>query len=77
MSTHLVVKWPHVLSSVVLVGTGLGQVYYFFFINGSGDVASQDAVARLVVRTDWGLTLPTVVLQPVAVIFLMVNKPAL
>ena len=40
MTTYLVVKWLHILSSVVLVGTGFGSAYYFFFINRSGDVES-------------------------------------
>ena len=64
MSAYLFVKWLHVISSVVLVGTGLGSAYYMFFANRSADVAAQALVARLVVRADWWFTAPTVVLQP-------------
>ena len=64
MSTYLVVKWIHILSSVVLVGTGLGSAYYMFFTNRSKDVAAQAVVARLVVRADWWFTTPAVIIQP-------------
>ncbi len=65
MSAYLVVKWLHILSSVVLVGTGFGSAYYMFFANRSGDVAAQATVCRLVVRADWWFTSPTVLLQPI------------
>lgn len=65
MSAYLVVKWLHILSSVLLVGTGFGSAYYMFFTNRSGDVATQATVTRLVVRADWWFTSPTVLLQPV------------
>ena len=65
MSAYLVVKWLHILSSVVLVGTGFGSAYYMFFANRSGNVVAQATVSRLVVRADWWFTSPTIVLQPV------------
>ncbi|MES2533277.1 MAG: DUF2269 domain-containing protein [Pseudomonadota bacterium] len=65
MSLYLVVKWLHILSSVVLVGTGFGSAYYMFFVNRSRNVAAQAVVARLVVRADWWFTTPTVFVQPV------------
>ena len=65
MTAYLVVKWLHILSSVVLVGTGLGSAYYMFFANRSGEITAQATVSRLVVRADWWFTSPTVVLQPV------------
>ncbi len=64
MSAYLLVKWVHILSSVVLVGTGLGSAYYMFFANRSRDVAAQAVVARLVVRADWWFTTPAVIVQP-------------
>jgi uncharacterized membrane protein len=64
MSAYLLVKWLHVLSSVVLVGTGFGSAYYMYFANRSSDIAAQALVSRLVVRADWWFTAPTVVLQP-------------
>jgi uncharacterized membrane protein len=64
MSLYLALKWMHILSSVVLVGTGLGSAFYMFFANRSGVVAAQAVVSRLVVRADWWFTTPAVVLQP-------------
>ncbi len=61
---ELFLKWLHILSSVVLVGTGFGSAFYFFFANRSGNVQAQAVVARLVVRADWWFTTPAIVLQP-------------
>ncbi len=63
MSAYLTIKWLHILSSVLLVGTGFGSAYYMFFANRSGSVAVQAEVARLVVRADWWFTTPTIVIQ--------------
>ena len=41
MNTYLIVKWLHILSSVVLVGTGFGTAFYLFFANRSGVVATE------------------------------------
>lgn len=64
MNTYLVLKWLHILSSVLMVGTGLGSAFYMFFTNRSGNVPAQAVVSRLVVRADWWFTTPTVILQP-------------
>jgi uncharacterized membrane protein len=64
MTTYLIVKWIHVLSSVLLVGTGFGTAYFMFFANRSRNLPAQALVARLVVRADWWFTAPAVVIQP-------------
>lgn len=64
MSAYLLLKWVHVLSSVVLVGTGFGTAFYMFFAQRSGDLGAQAVVARLVVRADWWFTTPAAVIQP-------------
>jgi uncharacterized membrane protein len=64
MSLYLAIKWLHILSSVVLVGTGFGSAYYMFFVNRSKNIAAQSTVTQLVVRADWWFTTPTVVIQP-------------
>lgn len=66
MNSYLVLKWLHVLSSVLLVGTGFGSAFYLFFANRSGSVAAQAVVARLVVRADLWFTTPAVVIQPLS-----------
>ena len=64
MSLYLSLKWIHILSSVVLVGTGFGSAYYLFFANRTRNVTAQAVVSTLVVRADWWFTTPTVILQP-------------
>ena len=64
MSLYLTLKWLHILSSVVLVGTGFGSAYYLFFANRTRNVTAQAVVSTLAVRADWWFTTPTVILQP-------------
>lgn len=64
MNTYLVLKWIHILSSVLMVGTGFGSAFYMFFANRSGNVAAQAVVSRLVVRADTWFTTPAVIVQP-------------
>jgi uncharacterized membrane protein len=64
MNFYLTLKTLHILSSVVLVGTGFGTAFYFFFANRTRSVPVIAAVARLVVRADWWFTTPAVIAQP-------------
>jgi len=66
MSTYLLIKWVHILSSMLMVGTGFGSAFYMFFANRSGSLAAQAVVCRLVVRADWWFTTPTVIIQPLS-----------
>ena len=70
MSLYLGLKTLHILSSVVLVGTGFGTAFYLFFANRSGSVAAQAVVARLVVKADWWFTTPAVLIQPLTGLWL-------
>lgn len=70
MNTYLLLKWVHIVSSVLLVGTGLGSAFYMFFTNRSGSVAVQAVVSRLVVRADWWFTAPAAIVQPVSGVLL-------
>lgn len=64
MTTYLFVKFIHIVSSVVLVGTGFGSAFYMFCTLRSKDVAGQALVVPLVVRADWWFTTPAGVIQP-------------
>jgi len=70
MNTYLLVKTLHILSSVLMVGTGFGSAFYFFFTNRSGSLAVQAVVARLVVRADTWFTTPAVIFQPLSGLWL-------
>ncbi len=71
MNTYLIVKWLHIVSSVVLVGTGFGTAFYLFFCNRSGKVEAIAEVSRLVVRADTWFTTPAVIFQPLSGLWLM------
>jgi len=66
MHSYLIVKWIHIVSSVLLVGTGFGSAFYLFFANRSQDVHAQAVVARLVVRADTWFTTPAMLIQPLS-----------
>jgi uncharacterized membrane protein len=64
MNLYLSLKTLHILSSVLLVGTGFGSAFYLFFTHRTGSVAAIATVSRLVVRADWWFTTPTIIIQP-------------
>lgn len=66
MNTYLLVKWLHIISSVLLAGTGFGSAFYLFFANRSSSLEARAVVARLVVRADLWFTTPAVVVQPLS-----------
>ncbi len=70
MNSYLILKTLHILSSVLIVGTGFGTAYYLFFTNRLGRVSSIADVARLVVRADWWFTTPAVIFQPISGLWL-------
>jgi uncharacterized membrane protein len=69
--SYLVVKWLHVLSSTVLLGTGAGIAYFFVRARALGDVRVIAAVSRDVVRADFLFTAIAVVVQPLTGFWLM------
>ncbi len=65
MNTYLVLKWIHILSSVLLVGTGFGSAFYLYCIHRTHNTVAIAEVVRLVVRADFWFTTPAVITQPV------------
>lgn len=70
MNAYLIVKTLHIISSVLLVGTGFGTAFYLFFANRTRSVPAIAAVSRLVVRADWWFTTPAVLFQPASGLWL-------
>jgi uncharacterized membrane protein len=66
MSFYLILKTLHIISSVVLVGTGFGSAFYLFCANRSKSLEAQVVVARFVVLADWIFTTPAVIVQPLS-----------
>lgn len=70
MNAYLTIKTLHILSSVLMVGTGFGTAFYLFFTNRTGSVPAIAAVSRLVVRADLWFTTPSVIFQPLSGLWL-------
>jgi uncharacterized membrane protein len=60
----LTVKLIHILSAILLFGTGLGTAFHGLASNLSKDVRAIAVADRNVVLADWLFTTPTVVIQP-------------
>lgn len=58
-------KTLHVLSMVLLFGTGLGSAFYKWMADRGGELGHIAATNRHVVLADWLFTTPTVLVQPV------------
>jgi uncharacterized membrane protein len=71
MEEYLLARGLHILSAIVLFGTGLGTAYQMFAACRSGDVAGIARVARQTVRADWVFTTPAAVAQPVTGLWLV------
>src|SRR3954452_9981662 len=73
MPDVLTLKWIHILSAIVLFGTGLGTAFHGLASNLSGDVRAIAVANRNVVLADWLFTTPAVIVQPVTGIWLAVE----
>src|SRR5690606_697066 len=62
--SYLDLKTLHVLSMVVLFGTGLGTAWYKWMADRSGNLEHIAVTNRHVVLADWMFTTPTVIIQP-------------
>jgi uncharacterized membrane protein len=71
VNIYLLLKTVHIISSVLLVGTGFGSAFYLFFANRSGSLQAKAVVCRLVVRADMWFTTPAVIVQPVTGVWMV------
>lgn len=71
MNAWLLLKWLHVISSTVLLGTGLGIAYFMWRAHRGGDTRVIAATAASVVRADLLFTAVAVVVQPVTGVMLI------
>lgn len=63
--SFLLLKWVHILSAILLFGTGFGSAFYKFMADRSRDLHAMARTNHMVVLADWIFTTPTVILQPV------------
>lgn len=59
----LTIKWIHILSSTLLLGTGLGIAFFMWMAHRTRDARAIAATARVVVIADSVFTAPAVVIQ--------------
>ncbi len=71
MDNYLLLKMIHILSAVVVAGTGTGIAFFMFMANRSSNVAAIAVTARHVVLADWVFTAPAVVALFVSGMLLM------
>lgn len=69
--TYLDIKTLHILSMVLLFGTGLGSAFYKWMADRSGNLQHIAATNRHVVLADWLFTTPTVIFQPLSGLWLL------
>lgn len=69
--TFLLLKWVHILSATILLGTGLGSAFYLFVANRTRDVGIMYFACKYVVIADWLFTAPAVIIQLLTGIGLM------
>jgi len=64
--TYLILKYLHIISAILLFGTGLGSAFYKWMADRSGDVHHIAITNKNVVLADWIFTTPTVIFQPIS-----------
>ena len=62
--TYLLIKYIHLISMVLLFGTGLGSAFYKWMADRSGELSNIAVTNRHVVLADWLFTTPTIIIQP-------------
>lgn len=60
---YLTLKWIHILSSTLLMGTGLGIAFFMWMAHLTKDARTIASTARVVVIADTIFTAPAVVVQ--------------
>ena len=71
MNLYFALKFVHIVSAMLLFGTGLGTAFFMWMSHRSGDVAAIATAARITVRADWLFTTPAVIVQPLTGFALM------
>lgn len=65
MSAYFILKLVHILSAVVLAGTGFGIAFFKWIADRSGNISAIRIISEKVVLADWLFTLPAIIVQAV------------
>jgi len=68
--TYLFLKYVHIISAIILFGTGLGSAFYKWMADRNGNIQNIAITNKHVVFADWLFTTPTVIIQPVTGIWM-------
>ena len=71
MDNYLILKLIHILSAVILAGTGIGIAFFMFMANRSKDIHAIAVTTRHVVLADWIFTTPAIIIQLISGFWLM------
>ncbi len=71
MNSYLVIKYLHILSAILLIGTGLGIAFFMYAAYRSRDMVAIRIVFKYVVIADFIFTTPAIIMQFVTGILLM------
>ncbi|KGJ96912.1 DUF2269 family protein [Colwellia psychrerythraea] len=71
MEYYLAFKLVHILSAVVVTGTGVGIAFFMFMANRSNNAQAIYITAKHVILADWIFTTPAVITQIITGIILM------
>lgn len=71
MNSYLALKMIHVLSSMVLIGTGAGIAFFMLMAGRSGNSQGILITTKNVVIADWVFTAPAVIVQFISGLLLM------
>jgi len=73
LDSYLLLKLIHILSAVVVTGTGAGIAFFMFMASRSNNPQATYVTAKTVILGDWIFTTPAVIVQVVTGLMLM-NK---
>ena len=73
MDSYLTLKILHILSAVVVAGTGTGIAFFLFMANRTKNIEALAVTTRHVVLADWLFTAPAVALQFITGVLLMMR----
>lgn len=68
--TYLFLKYLHIISAILLLGTGLGSAFYKWMADKSNNINHIAITNKNVVLADWIFTTPTVIFQPISGIWM-------
>ena len=71
MDNYLILKMLHILSSMILIGTGAGIAFFMLMASRSNSPQGLLVVTKIVVLADWVFTAPAVITQLVSGLLLM------